>query len=193
MNTNKIKKNVFCFSILAVATTFIFGSLTGCMVRTYPKAIERVDLQIRNEGNAGYLLGTPPPGREKVEKETRQIQVFEIELSKPLQILKEKPEDITQETYTQTYRGYEEINIESEEIVYVDDIDVDYTDQVEERTEDLEDTYIVQKNDTLQKISVRPEIYGTYKKWRKIYDANRDQLSAPNKIYPGQTLKIPRD
>ena len=53
--------------------------------------------------------------------------------------------------------------------------------------------YKVQKGDTLQKISSQPEIYGTSKKWMKIYEANKDKLKSPDKIRPGQELKIPRD
>ena len=49
--------------------------------------------------------------------------------------------------------------------------------------------YTVGKNDTLQKISKK--FYGTTKKWPKIYDANKDVLRGPDKLYPGQTLKIP--
>jgi Uncharacterized protein containing LysM domain len=50
--------------------------------------------------------------------------------------------------------------------------------------------YVVQKGDTLQKISEK--VYGTIKKWKKIFDYNSDSLKNPNKIYPGQKLKIPQ-
>jgi nucleoid-associated protein YgaU len=49
--------------------------------------------------------------------------------------------------------------------------------------------YVVGKNDTLQKISKK--FYGTTKKWTKIYEANKDVLKGPDKVYPGQTLNIP--
>jgi len=51
--------------------------------------------------------------------------------------------------------------------------------------------YIVGKGDTLQKISQK--FYGTTKKWVKIYEANKDALKGPNKIYPGQSINIPTD
>ncbi|KPK42493.1 MAG: hypothetical protein AMJ78_02430 [Omnitrophica WOR_2 bacterium SM23_29] len=51
-------------------------------------------------------------------------------------------------------------------------------------------TYKVQKGDTLQKISQK--FYGTSKKWRKIFLANKDKLKNPDKIRAGQTLKIPQ-
>ncbi|NLX23350.1 MAG: LysM peptidoglycan-binding domain-containing protein [Phycisphaerae bacterium] len=51
-------------------------------------------------------------------------------------------------------------------------------------------TYVVQKNDTLQKISQK--YYGTTKNWRRIFDANRKAIgSDPNKIKPGTRLVIP--
>jgi nucleoid-associated protein YgaU len=50
-------------------------------------------------------------------------------------------------------------------------------------------TYTVKSGDTLSKIS--QEFYGDANKYRKIFEANREQLSDPDKIKPGQTLKIP--
>jgi nucleoid-associated protein YgaU len=47
--------------------------------------------------------------------------------------------------------------------------------------------YTVVPGDSLSKIASH---WGT--NWKQIWDANRDQLSDPNKIYPGQVLKIPR-
>ncbi len=47
-------------------------------------------------------------------------------------------------------------------------------------------TYTVESGDTLSKIAGK---YGI--QWKAIWDANRDVLSHPDKIYPGQELKIP--
>lgn len=49
-------------------------------------------------------------------------------------------------------------------------------------------TYTVQSGDTLSKIGSH---YGV--SWQKIYDANRDKLDNPDKIFPGQELTIPQD
>lgn len=49
-------------------------------------------------------------------------------------------------------------------------------------------TYTVQSGDSLSKIGSK---YGVG--WQKIYEANRDKLDDPDKIYPGQELKIPQD
>lgn len=50
-------------------------------------------------------------------------------------------------------------------------------------------TYTVKAGDTLSKIA--KEMLGDANAYHKIFDANRDQLSDPNKIMPGQQLKIP--
>jgi nucleoid-associated protein YgaU len=50
-------------------------------------------------------------------------------------------------------------------------------------------TYAVQPGDTLSKIA--KQYYGDANKYMKIFEANRDQLSDPDKIKVGQTLKIP--
>jgi nucleoid-associated protein YgaU len=49
--------------------------------------------------------------------------------------------------------------------------------------------YTVQKGDTLSKIS--KQFYGTPNKYNLIFEANRPLLSHPDKIYPGQNLRIP--
>jgi LysM repeat protein len=51
-------------------------------------------------------------------------------------------------------------------------------------------TYTVQPGDTLSKIS--KELYGNANQYMKIFEANRDQLSDPDKIKSGQVLKIPQ-
>lgn len=52
-----------------------------------------------------------------------------------------------------------------------------------------EQTYTVQSGDNLSKIA--KHFYGNANAWHAIFDANRDQLSNPDVIKPGQVLKIP--
>jgi len=49
--------------------------------------------------------------------------------------------------------------------------------------------YEVVSGDSLSKIAKK--FYGDPMKYPKIFDANKDQLSDPDKIKPGQKLKIP--
>lgn len=50
-------------------------------------------------------------------------------------------------------------------------------------------TYTVQKGDTLSKIA--KEVYGSAGKYPVIFEANKPMLAHPDKIYPGQVLRIP--
>lgn len=52
-----------------------------------------------------------------------------------------------------------------------------------------EQTYTVASGDNLSKIA--KQFYGNANEWQRIYDANRDQLSNPDLVKPGQVLKIP--
>ena len=49
--------------------------------------------------------------------------------------------------------------------------------------------YPVAKGDTLSGIAKR--LYGDANKYMKIFEANKPMLSHPDKIYPGQMLRIP--
>jgi nucleoid-associated protein YgaU len=51
-------------------------------------------------------------------------------------------------------------------------------------------TYTVQAGDSLSKIS--KQFYGDANKYMKIFEANKDKLSDPDKVRPGQELVIPK-
>ena len=53
-----------------------------------------------------------------------------------------------------------------------------------------EGSYVVVSGDSLSKIAKRE--YGDMNQWRRIYEANKDQISDPDLIHPGQKLRIPR-
>jgi nucleoid-associated protein YgaU len=52
------------------------------------------------------------------------------------------------------------------------------------------DYYEVKSGDTLSKIA--QDVYGSAGKYSAIFEANKPMLSDPDKIYPGQKLRIPR-
>jgi len=52
-----------------------------------------------------------------------------------------------------------------------------------------ERTYEVKAGDTLSKIAKQE--YGDANQWKRIFEANKGILKDPDKIYPGQTLRIP--
>ena len=49
--------------------------------------------------------------------------------------------------------------------------------------------YVVKSGDSLSKIAKQQ--YGDGNAWKRIFEANKDILKDPDKIYPGQKLKIP--
>jgi nucleoid-associated protein YgaU len=50
-----------------------------------------------------------------------------------------------------------------------------------------EETYEVKSGDTLSKIGHHHGV-----SWQEIFEANKDTIKDPDKIFPGQTLRIPR-
>lgn len=151
--------------------------LSGCVVRSYPLTKDRIDQDLT--GNRGYVQGQAPAGEEKERKTTRTTQVVEIELRSPLKFermpkpkVEEQPAMPSSEEQAEGNKGYITSSI-SPEIA-------------EPQTFEK---YTVQKKDTLQKISQK--FYGTSKLWKWIYDANKDVLKGPDKIYPGQVINVP--
>ncbi|MFN3604233.1 MAG: LysM peptidoglycan-binding domain-containing protein [Leptonema sp. (in: bacteria)] len=66
---------------------------------------------------------------------------------------------------------------------------------IEETTEIQKDDnikliHVVKPKEYLWKISGYKHIYNDPKKWKKIYEANKDQIKNPNLVYPNQKLKI---
>ncbi len=145
-------------------------ALSGCVARTYNLTRDRIDQDISaTSGNRGYITGTAP-AETKDRKATRTTRVFEIELgfAKP-----------SQAKCPPTMPAASSMD----EPVIIQET------QIEETSIQNFESYTVEKNDTLQKISQK--LYGTTRNWPKIYEANKDVLRSPDKLYAGQTLKIP--
>ena len=54
-------------------------------------------------------------------------------------------------------------------------------------------SHTVKRGESLPLIASQPEVYGDRGLWPLIYRANRDQISDPRHIWPGQVLRIPRN
>jgi len=52
-----------------------------------------------------------------------------------------------------------------------------------------ERTYTIEKGDTLSQIA--KEQLGNASAWKQIFEANRDVLDDPDRIFPGQVIKLP--
>jgi nucleoid-associated protein YgaU len=57
----------------------------------------------------------------------------------------------------------------------------------------LVSSYTVKRGESLPLIASQPEVYGDRNLWPLIYRANRDQISDPRHIWPGQVLRVPRN
>ena len=53
--------------------------------------------------------------------------------------------------------------------------------------------HTVKRGETFPQIAAQPEVYGDASLWPLIYKANRDQISNPAVLWPGQVLRIPRN
>jgi LysM repeat protein len=186
--------------------------MSGCVIRTYTVEMDRVDQEI--SGNRGVIMGTPPAVNEtEQEKKTRTIYNIEIELPsgyRTSQEIKDK------ELYGN--RGYISGSVTPEKEVYVTGSGKEKVSDTRfgaglgssrmpqivysEPSGDSgintsisgngtqNEYYIVQKGDTLQKISEK--VFGTTQKWKSIYEANKNVLKSPDRIRAGQKLVIPK-
>ncbi|MCD6539210.1 MAG: LysM peptidoglycan-binding domain-containing protein [Candidatus Omnitrophica bacterium] len=186
-------------SLIFLSIISLFSFLfSGCLVRTYVVEKPRTDLEIT--GNQGYLQGSPSQTVQPKKRlsPTRKITVIEIELGEhppKLEGKKTQQEEVLGEVE-------EEENLEVEakpEEVSTEDIILEEPqknpvfkeEEIPSQPEKEYILYTVKKGDTLQKISHK--FYKSTKKWKKIYEVNKDILKGPDKVYPGQILKIPQD
>jgi len=162
--------------VVLVALAAIVASLAGCSVNTKMVTRERVDQEISAaSGNRGYLMGTAPAaGDRKTTREYIEVQVEVPSLEKENRVPKKSTDAVAPATNYGTSSVPETV---------VEEFDV----EVKEEFVD----YKVQKNDTLQKISMK--YFGTTKNWKKIFNANSDILKSPDKLRPGMTIRIPKE
>ena len=83
-------------------------------------------------------------------------------------------------------------NIKGVEKVVADDLRVEAPKEEEKAApEEKVEFYEIVSGDTLGGIAKR--YYGKASAYMRIFEANRDIISDPNKIYPGQKIRIPMD
>ncbi len=177
-------KKLAVYCVVGFVGIFI---LSGCVVRTYQVTRDRVDQNL-NEGNRGYIEGTPPPAAETAEKPTtRTKRVIEIELHNPIHVVKPPSEETKEAATTAAAPTMAEPQRlpEPQRELALPKREVTGTSRPQVNVE----KYTVKKGDTLQKISEK--YFGTTKKWYRIYEFNKEVLKTPSKIYPGQVINIP--
>ncbi|MDP2653913.1 MAG: LysM peptidoglycan-binding domain-containing protein [Candidatus Omnitrophota bacterium] len=159
--------------------------------RAYVADKERVDQDMQG-GNFGYISGTPKPEDRSNYRKTRRIYVLEvtkepgeIEIDEPVAA----PERSSYERPSEPAPAREPVR-KRISLPSFDEGDEPAPAARESMGGEPQFTeYIVEKNDTLQKISKKH--YNTYSRWMKIYDANKDRIKDPNRIKAGMVLRIP--
>ncbi|MFC1514440.1 LysM peptidoglycan-binding domain-containing protein [Candidatus Omnitrophota bacterium] len=203
-------KKLLFFALIGLTALLVYG----CTVRTYTVDKPRVDTDVT--GNQGYISGQ---GKADVDPDkpqlssTRKVTVVEVELknkddkgasSAPAQAQAEAGSAVSAKQATEAPAELFE-EVDTRQPAMADETDGSVYEQFEEEFEmepEFVQTpastskakqeykiYTVQKDDTLQKISYK--FFNTTKRWTEIFEANKDILSAPDKIYPGQVLKVP--
>lgn len=153
--------------------------LGGCVTRTYITETPRVDTDI--QGNQGYLSGTPTAELQKAKKlgPNRINSVLEVELPSLPKLPQHKGLKNEAVKPVQEEAISEEAAVSTEQMSSAEAV----------TSEKKYESYTIQKDDTLQKISEK--FYGTTKKWQMLYDENKDVLKSPNNLRPGKTIKMP--
>jgi len=159
--------------------------LSGCAIKTHSVYEDRKDQDLSG-GNRGYLQGAPVQKSLAPEKTKREVKVVEIELYPWLH----KPSEREAEKAREQKLKKSVVLPEKPAGEMAEAGSAGAVEQPAVTSAAMQE-YTVLQNDTLQKISQK--FYGTYKKWKRIYDANTDVLKSPNKLRQGQVLKIPME
>ena len=183
MPKNVIKGFIFLLAVLMVSGCAGKSRVTA---RAYVDDKERVD-QNMEDGNFGYLMGTPVPEDRTDIKKTRKIYVLEFTKEPEggdAEIMERRPAEPPREEPVRVIKREEPAWAKPIVIPRLDD---EYVEPVAGVTNFVD--YTIANGDTLQKISKK--FYGSYSKWTMIYELNKDVIGDPNRIQPGVTIRIP--
>jgi nucleoid-associated protein YgaU len=188
---------------LVLITLVIFAAGCGIETRTYVMTKDRVGLD-QNNGNGGCVVGKCPPSPPPAET-TRKVYVLEITRPVPESEVQKIEQTavtaITESADTPPTSGVapaesapaapDNAQPAAAVVPVVGDepAAAPSAPAVQNGGIMQAQTYTVQKDDTLQKISKK--IFGSYGKWYKIYEANKDKIKNPNILKPGTVLTIP--
>ena len=193
-------KNVLKGLGVILGVLFLYGctATKDVEVRHYIDVKDRIDQNMEG-GNAGFIAGTPQPEDRSEIRKTRKIYVLEV--SKGEAAEDEETVVVESDDAVMDRSGFqdEDLGYESGERIEkmklrddsVDTMmelgDVDMGKSFAPSSSVVE--YTIQKVDTLQKISKK--FYGSFSKWSKIYELNKDVIDDPDRIKPGVVIQIP--
>jgi LysM repeat protein len=176
MNTRRHGVGV-SIGLITVLSAFTLMQ-SGCVVRTYQVTKERTDQDLGG-GNRGLMQGKNLDGSLKERKLTRTLQAIEIEMHPLIKFKKSPRQKKIQQSEPEAGKEALESGLGPQ------------AQNSGAAAQMRLQPYTVQKGDTLQKISQK--FFGTSKKWMGIYEANKDVLKSPNKVFPGQEIQIPME
>lgn len=156
-------------AMIALGLVALNGCTAPTRVATRVREVPRVDLDLA-QGNRGYVVGAPPAGG-RAYRTTRQIVETDVEIPT---------------LYKPAVSGPAPVNVEALRPAAP-------TAGGAAAPAGEHETYVVRRGDSLWSIAAKPEVYGKATRWRRIFDANRNQLSAPDRVKAGMILQIPRD
>ena len=195
-------RNVLRGLSVVLGVLFLYGcaATKDVEVRHYVEVKDRTD-QSMEEGNAGFLSGTPQPEDRSEIRKTRKTYVLEVSkaTAKETEEIVIESDDAVMESDDAVMEesAYEEegLGYDSQESVAVEDTMVTSYEK-EDTVEDVKPEvsfveYTVKKDDTMQKISKK--FYDSYSQWPKIYEVNKDVISDPDRIKPGIVIRIPTE
>ena len=194
-----LKKNLILIALV------VFAAGCGLETKTYVMTKDRVGLD-RGNGNGGCITGSCPAVAPT--ETTRKVYVFEITRPVPesevQKIETTAVNVITQDVETPpTADAVPAVSApaatdntqaasSAQPVIPVvgDQPDTSAAAPADQNGGSVQaQTYTVQKDDTLQKISKK--VFGSYGKWYKIYEANKEKIKNPNVLKPGTVLTIP--
>lgn len=189
-------------SLLILCLLFVLF-LTGC-VKTYTYQVEREDQVLT--GNRGVIMGeVPEPGLDR--KPTRTMLGIDVELASSEEY-KTRKRELEEELEREEPFAGEREKIAGEAVVRVEPKKASkgFADEqwvrppVETEGKKIKsqatvklgfpEKYTIQKGDTLEKISKK--FLGKASRWPEIYEENKDIITSPSKIYPGQVIILPQ-
>lgn len=171
------ERNSFSKMLLLFFLPIFLVTCTGCLVKTYSVVKDRPDQEM--EGNQGFLMGGSSQ-KKATQQRKRKTYVTEIEFGR--QKTDQKNTTFQQQLVADDYYVLEEAPIVLEPS----------SSKAQDESIREFSRYVVKKGDTLEKIAARPEVYNNKNRWYAIYKANKDTIKNPDRIKPGQVLKIPR-
>ncbi len=176
-----------------VFQSLVVGFLMAGCARITSQVVEKPRVDQEMEGNRGYLVGSAPASEAR--KPTRQMVQTDVELATWAEMLPWKKRKLASQTPAASpvparpaTPPSPEVNPPSAEIWEPEPEEFEAAAPSASEAP-AASPYTVQRGDTLEKIAAK--VYGDGNQWRRIYQANRDKLSSPNRIYPGQKLTIP--